>query len=1122
MPVPAYVANRNKTQNSLMKKVIILTLLFVGSLWCVTAQESRVVTGRVLDENGMPMMGAVVEVLGTNNATTTDIEGIYTLKGVSTTATIRASFLGYENSDKKANDVRIDFDLQPSAQEIASVVVTGMQKMDKRIFTGATDQLMAEDVKLNGVGEISRSLEGRSAGVSVQNVSGTFGAAPKIRVRGASSIYGDSKPLWVVDGVIMEDVVDVDANSLSSGDATTLISSAIAGLNAEDIESFQILKDGSATSIYGARAMAGVIVITTKKGKAGETRVSYTGEYTMRMVPSYANFNIMNSQEQMAVYEEMYAKGWLNYADKMFSSESGVYGKLSQLINSYDPETGYGVPNTPEGRRAYLRQAEYRNTDWFKELFRPSVQHSHSVSISSGSEKGSYYASLGALVDPGWTIQSKVNRYTALFNTTQNILKDKLSLNIIANASYRQQTAPGSLSSEVDPVYGTVTRYFDINPYSYALRTSRTLDPDEFYTRNYTPFNIKDELSKNYMDLNVVDTKFQAELKWKITPKLEVSALGAVKYSTSTTEHHIKEGSNQAEAYRMMDNSTIQALNPYLYDNPDISSEKYSILPEGGIYRRNDYRSLSYDFRASVSYNNVFNDKHIFNFYAATEINALNRSSSSFTGWGLQYAMGEAPYYILDLFKKQIEDNTQYYGISNTRERNAAFAGTASYSYDYRYTINGTLRYEGSNRLGRSRKARWLPTWNIAGKWSVDQEDFFEKLMPTFSTLALRVSYSLTADRGPSWVSNSTVTIYPTSPWRGDTDITEPGLAISAIENSELTYEKKHELNVGLDMGFFDNRISLSIDAYKRNNFDLIGNTITMGLGGFINKYGNVAAMKSNGVELSLFTRNIQRKDFSWETSFIFSWMKNTVTRLDTLTRAIDFLTGTGYSMEGYPRGSLFSLNFQGLDSMGIPTYKLGDGTITSTGVNFQGTAEEAGLIYEGPCDPTYTGSFGNIFRYKGFTLNIFITYSGGNKVRLDPIFASSYSDLTATPREFADRFINPGDEKRTNIPVIASSRQVNEIPNLYIAYNAYNYSSERVAKGDFIRMKEISLTYDFPKSIASKLRMSGLSLKLQATNPFLIYSDKKLQGQDPEFFNTGGVATPMPKQFTMTLRVSF
>ena len=552
-----------------MKRFILLVLLLAGTFGYAAAQQTRTVTGRVADETGLPMIGAVVQVVGTNNATTTGPEGIYTLKNVAHGAVLRVSFLGYDNLEKTADADRIDFDLTSSSQQIASVVVTGMQKMDKRIFTGATDQLVASDVKLDGIGEISRSLEGRAAGVSVQNVSGTFGAAPKIRVRGATSIYGDSKPLWVVDGVIMEDVVDVDANSLSSGDATTLISSAIAGLNSDDIESFQILKDGSATSIYGARAMAGVIVVTTKKGKAGEARVSYTGEYSMRLIPSYANFNIMNSQEQMAVYKEMYDKGWLNYADNVYASSSGVYGKMSQLINSYDPTTGYGVPNTVEGRNAYLRQAEFRNTDWFKELFRASIQHSHSVSISSGSEKGSYYASVGALVDPGWTIQSKVNRYTALFNTTQNILKDKLTLNIIGNASYRQQRAPGTLSSETDPVFGTVTRDFDINPYSYALRTSRTLDPDEFYTRNYTPFNIKDELSKNYMDLNVVDTKFQAELKWKITPKLEVAALGAIKYSASTTEHHVKEGSNMAETYRSMPNSVIQGLNPYLYDNPD-------------------------------------------------------------------------------------------------------------------------------------------------------------------------------------------------------------------------------------------------------------------------------------------------------------------------------------------------------------------------------------------------------------------------------------------------------------------------------------------------------------------------------------------------------------------------
>ena len=209
--------------------------------------------------------------------------------------------------------------MKTDSEILQEVVVTGMQRMDKRLFTGAATKLSADNVKMDGMAEISRALEGRAAGVSVQNVSGTFGTAPKIRVRGATSIYGSSKPLWVVDGVIMEDVTEVGADDLSSGDAVTLISSAIAGLNADDIESFQILKDGSATSIYGARAMAGVIVVTTKKGKAGSNKISYTGEFTMRMKPNYRNFNIMDSQEQMDVYKTMASNGYLNFSDAQSS-----------------------------------------------------------------------------------------------------------------------------------------------------------------------------------------------------------------------------------------------------------------------------------------------------------------------------------------------------------------------------------------------------------------------------------------------------------------------------------------------------------------------------------------------------------------------------------------------------------------------------------------------------------------------------------------------------------------------------------------------------------------------------------------------------------------------------------
>lgn len=205
---------------------------------------------------------------------------------MSSSRTLQITYVGMKSQDVPIKSGTIKVMMKSDSEVLQEVVVTGMQKMDKRLFTGATKQLNADNVKLDGLPDISRGLEGRAAGVSVQNVSGTFGTAPKIRVRGATSIYGSSKPLWVVDGVILEDAIDVGPDDLSSGDAETLISSAIAGLNSDDIESFQILKDGSATSIYGARAMAGVIVVTTKKGRAGVSKISYTGEFTTRAIPS--------------------------------------------------------------------------------------------------------------------------------------------------------------------------------------------------------------------------------------------------------------------------------------------------------------------------------------------------------------------------------------------------------------------------------------------------------------------------------------------------------------------------------------------------------------------------------------------------------------------------------------------------------------------------------------------------------------------------------------------------------------------------------------------------------------------------------------------------------------------
>lgn len=1077
------------------------------------------VSGTVVSsEDNEPIIGASVKVKGTALGTITNMDGEFHLS-VSSNAHLVVSYIGMKTQEVAVKTGKMRIVLHPDNQTLNEVVVTGMQKMDKRLFSGAASKLDAAKSKLDGVPDVSRALEGRVAGVSVQNVSGTFGTAPKIRVRGATSIYGSSKPLWVVDGVIMEDVTEVSADALSSGDAATLISSAIAGLNSDDIESFQILKDGSATSIYGARAMGGVIVVTTKKGKAGTSRINYTGEFTMRLKPSYSQFNIMNSQEQMGIYKEMYNAGLISFSRTLRASNSGVYGRMYQLINTYDATNGkFGIANTQNAMNEYLQAAEMRNTDWFDELFNNSISMNHSISMQSGTDKAQYYTSFSYMNDPGWTEQSKVQRYTYSINANYNLSK-KVTLNLIGNTSYRKQRAPGTTTQKGDAVSGAVSRDFDINPYSYAINTSRALDPNVFYTSSYAPFNIHHELANNFMDFDVLDMKVQAELKYKPITKVELAVLGAYKFSNTVQNHQVRDNSNFAMAYRAMDDATIRDANPWLYQDPDqTNSKKFSVLEKGGFQRETKYKMNSWDFRATASYNDVYNDDHIVNFYGGMEVNNTDRFRTHFDAVGVQYQLGMLGSYDYHYFKQLSEEGGHYFTLNNTYGRDVSFFGTANYSWKGRYSANLTTRYEGSNRLGKARSARWLPTWNVSGAWNAHEEPWFRKVFNnTLTHATIRASYSLTGDK-PA-VANSQVILKSVNPWRPFSSDQESALEVSDFANPELTYEKKHEFNIGTDLGFLDNRINVTFDWYTRNNYDLLGPRTTNGTKGTITEFANIASMKSHGEELGISTKNIMTKDFQWNTDFIFSHVKTKVTKLDNRSQIFDMISGVGFTRKGDPYRALYSMDFKGLNENGIPTFINEKGELTTSEIEFQSRVLDY-LVYEGPTDPTVTGSLGNTFSYKGWHLNVFATYAFGNKVRLDPAFKSSYSDLSSMPKDFKNRWTVSGDERRTSIPAIADLRTLQNDLRLANAYNAYNFSTDRVAKGDFIRMKEISVSYDFPHAWVNALSLNTLNLKLQATNLFLIYSDKKLNGQDPEFFNAGGVAVPMARQFTLTLRL--
>lgn len=1118
----------------LKKLTLFLAVLFfsVGAAWAQTK-----VTGTVISsDDGEPVIGATVTIKGTKTKTVTNINGNFTVTVSGKNPKLIFSMVGMVTQEATAKDgMRVTLDSED--KHMTEVVVTGIQQTDKRLFTGAATKVDADKVKLSGMADVSRSLEGRVAGVQVTNVSGTFGASPKIRVRGATSIYGNSKPLWVVDGVIYEDNVDVSADDLSSGDAKTLISSAVAGLNSDDIESFTILKDGSATSIYGARAMGGVIVVTTKRGAKGRASVGYTGEFTTRLKPSYNNYNIMNSQEMMGVYKEMADKGWLQLENMVNAANTGVYGYMFQQLRKYDPVTdSYGLLNTEAARNAYLQAAEFRNTDWFDLLFTNKMQQNHSVSISGGTERSQNYFSMSVLNDPGQFVnRSKVSRYTFNGNTSYDILKN-LTVKLAAQGSYRKQEAPGSLNQTTDVVTGEVKRDFDINPFSYALNTSRCLDPNINYTRFYTSFNIFDELEYNYNDIQVTELMYRGELEYKPIKSVRLSGLISSRLSHTRRQHNVMDKSNQANAYRagtdaQDDNSTIRDSNSLLYTDPDNElALPESVLPTGGIKYQYDDNMRSNNYRFVANYNDVYNGLHTLNGLIGTEYSSVRRTATNWTGWGYQFDNGGITYTPYLWLKQMNEENTDYFGESYTLTNSLAYYGQVNYNFDQRYTINGTLRYEGTNRLGKSRQSRWLPTWNVSGAYDLTNEKFMQSTKNWLSQVKVRASYSLTADTGPSWVTNANAIFMTKNTWRPFTSAAESQIYISTLGNSELTYEKKHEWNVGVDLGFLNDRISLTFDVYGRNNYDLIGRLFTQGAGGEIAKYANVADMKSHGVEIGLSTVNIVNKTgFKWTSDFIFSNAKNKITSLGVASRAVDLVTGQGYAIEGYPVRSIFSYQFAGLNSEGLPMVYNERGERTVGDVNFQETDNlQNFLVYEGPSDPTYYGSFNNTFSYKGKwgTLNfdLFITYAGGNVVRLDPVFSSAYSDLSALPREFKNRWVVAGDEKVTTIPTIASRNQVDRYGSnaLRTAYNAYNYSTERIANGDFIRLKEIALTYEFPKRWMDKTFLSRASVKVAATNLCLLYADKKLNGQDPEFINSGGVATPISKQFTATVRLGF
>lgn len=1074
---------------------------------------SRMITGKVIDkEDGQPLSGVSVFVKEKPSiGVATDGKGAFQLTIPDDAKTLVFSMAGYLKVEVAIGS-KSEFNVQLATEvtQLKDVVVTGYQKVDKRTFTGSVAKINSDKIKELAMPDVGKMLQGQVAGVSVETPSATFGSKAKIRIRGNSSISGNKEPLWVVDGVVLDDIVNINPNQLYSGDASNLLSSAISGLNPNDIADIQILKDASATAMYGTQAVNGVIVITTKKGKKGDMSVNYRNNSTLAIKPSILDFNVMNSKERMEFSEDYYTKNpntLINFNDS--------YGAYGYLYNQWSKKQ-----ITDDRFNQLIREYKMQNTDWFKELFHNSLAQEHSVSLSGGSDQAQYYTSVSLYNDNGQTDGQNTNRYTGNMSATFNINK-RLTVTSTLFMSARNQRVFGTSNAATDN--GITAREFDLNPYSYAMNTSRAMRPYdlggnlEYYKSGYEPFNILNELQNNFVDMKTRELKLQADVGLKLSKNLTYNGLVSGRLTTAASDHSITERSNTAQAYRdVSSNLDIRNSNQYLFNDPnDEDQYPISVLPRGGILIMNDTRGTFYTVRNSMNWKPMIGNDHVFDIMAGTEVRHKDYQQTYMKGYGYEFYRGRSASPDYRAVQRDLLNGSSYYTFGQSVSNEFSWFANSAYTFLDRYNVSVSIRSDGSNRLGKTERFKFLPTWQVGGSWNIDKENFLVGAN-WLDMLKLRSSYGLRGNI--SGIGSAEMLVYYGKTNRFDTDTDEPTLNVVSPDNPGLKWEKEHILNVGLDFGIF-NKLTGSIEYYDRREFDQIGTIPSSMVTGFANKNVNWASMKNSGVELTLNYTTPIIKDLTWNSVLTWGYNKNVVLDAYFNQTVLQATGDAGSAQVGRPLNGLYSFRFAGLDSEGLPLFYDENGQKTTL-INRYST-DMSLLKYEGSRDPLGSGGFTNTFRYKAFSVSALLTYSYGNKIRLLPFYAPYYDDASALSKDLADRWTTPGDELYTNVPRILDQETYDNwrIQNAD-PITSYNRSDIRVADGSYIRLKNISLGYTLPRTVVNRVGVKNAQFQVQAQN-IHVWADKKLKGQDPESL-VGGTNVPLTKTVAFSLSVDF
>lgn len=1064
------------------------TIIIVNNKEGSKLQQS--IEGKVTDENDLPLPGVNVLIKNTNKGTSTDFDGNYSIIGQMGDV-LTFSSIGFVTQTVEVTSMSaINVKMAPDVAFLSEVILTGYNTIVEKKSTGAISTVKTKDIPAWNP-QIDNLIQGQIPGLSVVKSSGEVGAVPIVKIRGTSTLTGNTSPLWVVDGVVLEDPVPLTPAELNTPDLVNRIGNSISGINPQDIESITVLKDASASAIYGVRAAGGVIVLTTKRGQEGKPVINFNVGTSVTQRPRYSDFNLMNSKERIGIEQFYYDSGLQYYNSDANVNSVGLAGAYARYKNR-------DLQNWQQFEDE-VRLAQTYNTDWFDELFRDAVGTTTSFSVSGGSKNVNYYASLSYLDQDGTDILTKNQRYNGSIKLNSQI-SDKFNLEFYLStfttnrSSYPYSYVPAGISN--------FTRSTP-NPFDYAINTSRTFP---IYNTDGSPnmyrghsdfylFNIMNEYSNSNQETNTNSTSSRISLDFDILDNLKV--FGVVNYTKSSqlNETYYTENTNQVAGIRRSN-----------YGEP---APEDSNLPRGGVIFSNSNFQDYYMTRMALEYTPIETDVHFLQFYGGGEYRVNSYRGDNTVGWGYLHDRGR----VISTSENIGEElaGAPYLQIRDYTTKSASYFGVMTYSIFDKYVINGNIRYDGSNLFGSSPKYRWEPAWSVSGRWNIMEEEFMKE--GVFNNLSLRGSYGLQGSTNSESTPQIVASFLNPAYW-SDLDL----LTISSPANPDLRWEKTYSTNIGLDFALFGSRIQGAVDIYNRLSQDLITYTRISEVNGFSMLPINFADVSNKGVEFGLTTRNIRapHPNFNWSTTVNFAYNKNEVKKVNIDPNVSRMLSPFPYKPDaaivGKPLNSLYSVSYSHLDEEGVAHFNLANGETTTAKRDLEFGVDD--LVYNGPIEAPYQGGISNLFEYKNFKLSALLTYGFGNYFRKEEILASwMYAPDQNLNRELLNAWREPGDENFTNIPNLINETGQNNHKTFW------NKSDLRVVKGDFLRLSNVTLQYNLSENILKALKFSRAYVQLEGNNLFL-FADKGLGGYDPETFPYKSL--PLPTSYMLSFNVTF